>query len=271
MHMLTRRLASPLVLVAALAALGTLGAGCSREKTAEGDKLALSDAVTAIAERTKKVRDYRYRGVATNLAGPGGAMKFTYQLKQPQMLRADLEDINTTFLFDGKQLAVIDGGQKKVLKQDLSKKDEVTIVTTLHQMFGDYVCEGWKPPLLRTKKGETAGKVEKREDGAFYWVLSTALDDADLKEVRYTLRAPHADFVKKEWVRKDGSIFAYTEVKEEHRDERTKLSFPLAWEHKDARRHYRVAVSDIELNKGLTPEPFEIKVPEGFSLQELGK
>lgn len=256
----------PALLVAAL----TAGVGCSDDGKKGGEKsvLALSDARTAIAERTKKVADYRYRGTATTLDG-GEKAEFTYQLKQPGMLRADIEGIDQSYVFDGQNLVVIDRKGKRVVKRDLKKMGDLAVVTTLHQFFGDYACEGWKPPLLRTKKGLNAGAVEK-EDQGLVWVLTTPVDDKDLKEVRYTLRAPTADFLKKEWIAKDGSLWASTAVLEEHKDERTGLSFPKTWEHKGPQRKYRVELRDIEINKGLPGEPFVAKAPEGFSIQEVG-
>lgn len=261
----------PLPLLLFLALTAAIAPACKdKAATSSGDALTLSDAFTALTDRAKLVRDYRYEGEAVNLAG-GQKINFTYRLKQPRMIRADVTGIDTSFIFDGQQLAIVDRGQKKLLRQDLSKTDEVTVVASLHQFFGDYVCEGWKPPLTRPKKEENVALLEKSETGEPRWVLITALDDDVLKEVRYTLRAPTADFLKKEFIAKDGSVFASTTVLKEHKDERTKLSFPTSWEHKSPQRNYRVDLTDVAINQGLTAEPFAIAVPEGFTTQEIGR
>lgn len=260
---------SSLLLLAAL----LVAPGCRDEGAGaapSGDALTLSDVFKALAERQKLVRDYRYTGEATSLGG-GEKVAFRYLLKQPRMVRADVEGIDTSFVFDGQHLAIIDRGQQKVLRQDLSKTDEVTVMSALHQVFGDYVVEGYKPPVTRPKQDENRAYLEKSESGEPRWVLVTELDDEELKEVRYTLRAPSADFVKKEFIKKDGSVHASTTVLKEHRDERTRLSFPTSWEHKSPQRGYRVDISEIAVNEGLTQEPFTIAVPEGFTVQDIGR
>lgn len=249
-----------------------LGASACRDAgdAPSSGALALSDVFTALTNRSTLVRDYRYAGEATNLGG-GQKVTFRYLLKQPRMIRADVDGIDTSFVFDGKHLAIIDRGQKKVLRQDLSKTDEVTVMASLHQFFGDYVVEGYKPPVTRPKREENRAALEKGDDGEPRWVLVTELEDADLKEVRYTLRAPTADFLKKEFIAKDGSVYASTTVLKEHKDERTKLSFPTSWEHKGPQRSYRVELHDVVVNEGLTQEPFTIAVPDGFTLQDIGR
>lgn len=235
----------------------------------KGDALTLSDVFTALGERQRLVRDYRYAGEATSLGG-GEKASFRYMLKQPRMVRADLENIDTSFIFDGQHLAIVDRGQKQMLRQDLSKTDEVTVMTALQQVFGDYTVEGYRPPVTRPKQEENRAYLEKSESGEPRWVLVVGLDDADLKELRFTLRAPTADFLKKEFIKKDGSVYASTVVLKEQKDERTRLSFPLSWEHKSPQRSYRVDLSELVLNEGLTLEPFQIALPEGFTLREVG-
>jgi outer membrane lipoprotein-sorting protein len=278
--MIVRNLCISLSMLASVAAVS----GCSDSPPAEpadgkaaktGD-LTLSDVQTSVAERTKKIADYAYSGTATTLDG-GESVAFSYRLKQPGMLRADIAGIDQSYIFDGQHLAVIDRANKRVLKRTFNKggdskgsEDGLAVVTALHQFFGDYACAGWKPPLLRTKAGQNSATLTKLPSGERVWVLTTLLDDADLKEVRYTLRFPQADFLKKEWIKKDGGLWASTEVVEEHRDERTKLRFPKVWEHKGPQRKFRVEIKDIEINQGLSPELFIVTAPEGFTVQEVG-
>lgn len=244
-------------------------AACKSDKKPQGtDPAVVTDAMAAVADRLRVVSDYSYEGVAENLDN-GEKVTFSYALRQPRMLRADVKEMQTSFIFDGTNLAVIEGANKRVLRQDLSKKDEVTIVGALHQMFESYSVEGWRPPMLRTKREALSGRVETGEGGPV-WVITSALDDPDLKEVRYYLRPPRADFVKKEFVAKDGSVVASSTVLEEKLDEKTRLRFPIAWEHRDARRRYRVRLSETQVNPGLGPERFQIKAPEGFAVEEVG-
>lgn len=262
--------------LAILIALGP-GAGCVDEPASKAtaparltraDPEAVSDVLAAISDRLAKVSDYHYRGVAENIAD-GQKLHFSYTLSQPQRLRADLEGAETTFLFDGVWLAVIDRPNQRVLKQDLTKKDEATLIATLHQMFGSYSVEGWRPPLLRTSREALSG--HKAQDGRGpLWVVAADVEDEALAEVRYYLRPPRADFVKKEYIDKDGSVVSYAKVLEEYTDERTGLRFPIAWEHKDARRHYRVRLEAPAVNQGVDPARFAVEVPGGFTVQEFG-
>jgi outer membrane lipoprotein-sorting protein len=262
---------SPLLAAGLLAPLG-----CSDDPGAGADKpdLVVSDVLNAVADRTKLLRDYTYSGVATTLIEGGQSVEFTYALKQPGMLRADVPGINQSFLYDGKMMGIIDRSNKRLLRQDMEakgKKDPAGVIAAIHTIFGDYVCEGWEPPMLRTGKGKNTGKVEKGEAGEVRWIVSTSVDDADLKEVRYTLRAPKADFISKEWINKDGTVFAATRMLEEHTDERTKLSFPKVWEHSSPSRRYKVEIKDIAINGGLTAERFQVVPPEGFTVQKVGQ
>ena len=163
--------------------------GCT-EKT---DKPAVvdadADAVVAAAvaaqnARVGAIRDYAVEGEVKDAAS-GQAMKFRYAMQQPAYSVGELLDptgnLLRAFVFDGKVLAIVDAGTKTVTHQDLSKNEEQMLLT-LHEIFSQFVCEGWRPPLIKPKG--TTGSHEG-DDG--HVVLTVPIDDAAVKAQRLTL------------------------------------------------------------------------------------
>lgn len=254
-------------LVLPVAFFGALLGACQDrgQKDGPSDAAAVSDALGAIADRQRLLTDFAYSGIVENL-DDGTRHRFAYALMQPSMLFAALHDEGMSFVYDGTYLVVRDEKKKRVVRQDLSKLDEASLVGTLHQIFGNLACEGWRPPLLRTQKDVLSGGVKTAKDGRPIWVLRSRIDDTEVAEVRYTLRPPKADFLAKEFLDKGGKVMASTRVLKEHLDEKTRLAFPSAWEQKDARGRFRVTLEKIEVNPGFLRDRFSTEVPEGYEL-----
>ncbi|MFZ9889503.1 MAG: hypothetical protein ACO3JL_18565 [Myxococcota bacterium] len=232
------------------------------------ERAIFSEALEAIEARSRVLRDYRYEGVAFR-PDPPHEVHFRYALKQPKMLRADVDELATSFVFDGRTLSILDHGHKQAVRQDLTALDDGAAAGALHQFFHDYSSEGWKPPLLRPDLEANRAVRERQADGTFHWLVETQLDDAALAFVRYELRAPTADFVKKEFVDKAGTVVASIEVKNEHHDAQSGLHFPSVWELASGQNRFRVELRDIHINEGLGPAHFEAAVPAGYSLKEI--
>jgi hypothetical protein len=91
-----------------------------------------------------------------------------------------------------------------------------------HQGFARFVCEGWRPPLLRPQHFSVAAENGK-------WIVTVPIDDDTLKEQRIVLKAPGGEFVEKSIVDKSGKAVTSTTVTAELTDPATKLVFPAAW------------------------------------------
>lgn len=249
---------------------------CQREVATAGvdegaaERAALSDVLEAIEARSRALRDYRYEGTAFR-PDPPHEVHFRYALKQPKLIRADVDELSTTFLFDGRTLSILDHGHKQAVRQALAALDDGAVAGVLHRFFHDYSCEGWKPPLLRPDLEANRAVRHKRDDGTSSWLIETRIEDETLAIVRYELRAPTADFMKKEFIDRTGAVVASTEVKAEHHDVSSGLRFPSTWELASGDNRFRVELRDIHVNEGLGPERFEAAIPADYSVQELGR
>lgn len=245
---------------------------CAVKDAPQNDPAATAAALAALQDRVKKVTSYSLEGTITDVAS-GQTTRFSYALRQPQLLYARLEELDQTLIYDGSVVTGIDGKNKAAMKQSLAGLDEGSKVGALYQLFGQFVAEGWRPPLMRTDPGALEGKIVRAQDTRTppSWILSSKLDDDTIAAVRYELAAPKADFVKKEFVDKQGQVVAYTKVLESVRDEATQLSFPKAWERKDASGHVKVQLTKWAVNDTPPIEKFTPVIPEGFTVQEAAK
>lgn len=249
---------------------------CPREgATAEVDEAAvargvLGEALEALEARSRALQDYRYEGTAYRNEAPR-ELHFRYALQQPKRLRADVEELSTSFVFDGVTLSILDHGHQQAVRQDLTALDDGAAAAALHQFFHDYSCEGWRPPLLRPDLRANRAFRHRREDGTSSWIVETEVEDESLARVRYELRVPTADFVKKEFVDRAGAVVASVEVRAEHRDAKTGLRFPSSWELASGESRFRVELRDIHINEGLGRQHFDAAIPEGYSVKELGR
>jgi outer membrane lipoprotein-sorting protein len=246
-----------------------LAAACTKQPVIENDPAATAAALAALQDRVKKISSYSLEGTITDVA-TGQVIHFSYALRQPQLLYARIEELDHTLVFDGTTILGLDGKNKAAMKQSLAAFDDGSKIAAVYQMFGQFVAEGWRPPLMRTDPKAMEGKIVNAPDPRTppSWILTSKLDDDTIAAVRYELHAPKADFVKKEFVDKQGKVVAFTRVTEQLRDDRTQLSFPKAWEKDDASGHVKVALTKWAVNDEPPLERFQMTVPEGYTLQE---
>ncbi len=230
---------------AALAALAAL-AGCHTHAPGVDPKAVTS----ALDRRFAAITDFSLEGTAEQ---GSEKLPYAYAMKQPTFVRAAIGPMTITF--DGKALLVLDGDKKTAQRQDLGAYPEAQRLLVLHQAFSRFVCEGWRPPLLRPSGFSVAA------DGADRWVVTVPIEDARLKEQRLVLKAPGAELVEKTIVDKAGKVVARTSVVEELKDEKTGLVFPKDWKSDDVHIHVDKAV----VNGGLAAELFKTDVPAGYS------
>jgi hypothetical protein len=134
-------------------------AGCPRGDVTTTGPEVFTAIQGALNKRLEAVHDVSVEGSITDPAGT--TLGFRYAMQQPAFSVGELLDPDgkrlRAFAFDGKYLAVVDDGSKTVLRQDLTLNEEQMLLT-LHQVFAPFVCEGWRPPLLKAK-GTTASRT----------------------------------------------------------------------------------------------------------------
>jgi outer membrane lipoprotein-sorting protein len=231
-----------------------LVAACARAP--EGDPAVAAAVQKALAARLQKVHDYRVSGVVEDVTSKE-RLAFTYAMKQPGFMKATLGDTRA-FVYDGKTLAVHDAPSKVALQRDLGTLDEPSQLMLLHDTFGDFVCEGWRPPLLKPR-GFTA-----RVEGDRF-IVTVPIDDGTVAEQRLVLRQSDGAFLEKSLRDKSGRSLSTTRVVEELQADG--LAFPRVWEREDASGKYRVVLEKAEVNVGINADEFSTRPPEGYTVQ----
>ncbi len=238
--------------------------GCTRDapepNPPEAEGAVVAAALAAWNQRLAGVRDYAVEGEVKDL-GSNEILHFRYAMQQPAFSAGELLDAQgarqRAFVFDGKQLAVVDEGSKTLTRQDLSA-DEEQMLFTLHEIFSQFVCEGWRPPLIKPQ-----GSTGVREGDRL--VLTVPIVDDNLSSQRLTLRDSGA-FVKKELLGKAGQVVAQTSVLEDVVDDATKLTFPRRWSHSEGGSTQEVTLTKIAVNQGVDAARFSTALPPGFTL-----
>ncbi len=258
-----RSLARPLLLALAVTS-SPIFVGCPKngdegKGAAEDNNAVVAAALAGQNSRLAAVRDYAVEGAVTDVESKQ-TLRFRYAMQQPSYSAGELLDAagnrSRGFVFDGKLLAIVDDATKTVTRQDLSA-DEEQMLFTLHEIFSQFVCEGWRPPLVKPQ-GTTGAHDGKNV------VLSVPIVDERLALQRLTLRDDGA-FVKKELVDKHGQVVTSTTVLEDVVDEGTKLTFPLRWRHVDNGSTQEVSLTQVAVNKGVDPARFSTAAPAGFT------
>lgn len=254
--------ASALRLLIAVSVVGVFVVACSKDAAVvpAGDGAAIvASALAQQNARLSAVRDYAVEGEVKDLAS-NATLKFRYAMQQPSYSVGDLLDAagnrTRSFIFDGKVLAIVDEGQKTVLRQDLSHDEEATLLM-LHEIFGQFVCEGWRPPLLKPQGmvGSEAGNN---------LVLDVPVVDEKVATQRLTLSKQGA-FVKKELLDKAGTSLVSTTVLEDLNDDGTHLVFPKRWSHSEGGSTQEVTLTKFAINAGVDPARFSTATPAGFT------
>jgi hypothetical protein len=238
-----------------LLVIAALLVGCSKPPP-ESDPAVVAAVTKTLSSRLAPVHDYRVAGVVENVTTKE-KLAFTYAMKQPGFMKATVGE-SRAFIFDGKTLAVHDAPSKIAIMKDLGLLDESQQLMTLHDTFGDFVVEGWRPPLVKPK-----GMFAKAEGDR--WIVTVPIEDAAISEQRIVLRAKDGAFVEKSILDKNGAPVSTTKVIEEITHDG--LSFPKVWEREDQSGKYRVTLEKTEVNVGMTPEEFATRAPEGYTVQ----
>ncbi len=234
--------------------------GCPREATTTttNDAQLLQHTLAALQGRMDAVRDLEVEGEIRD--AQGARLGFSYAQQQPGKIEGVLRDGNNNkaraFVFDGEVLAIVDVGTETVVKKNLAGDEEGTLLL-LHEVFSQFVCEGWRPPLIK-QSGTHA--VAQGDDV----LLTVAIGDSGLKEQQVRLKKSGA-FLSKQTVRDDGSVAASTVVLDTATDAGTGLEFPTSWRVQEGTETGTVTLSSWRVNQGVHADRFSTKTPPGYT------
>jgi hypothetical protein len=233
-------------------------AGCPRGDVTTTGPEVFTAIQGALNKRLEAVHDVSVEGSITDPAGT--TLGFRYAMQQPTFSVGELLDPDgnrlRAFAFDGKYLAVVDDGTKTVLRQDLTLNEEQMLLT-LHQVFSPFVCEGWRPPLLKAK-GTTASRTGD------VVTLTVPVGEGGVKEQVVRLKAD-GSFIGKSTVAVDGTVLTSTEVLTSGIDRGTGLSFPISWAMVEGGSRGTIFLTATAINQGVPAARFATTVPAGYT------
>jgi hypothetical protein len=225
-----------------------------------GSDVVVASALDVLGKRLTPVRDYAVEGEVFDRTSKQ-RLRFRYAMKQPGSSAGELIDPATgtrqrAFVFDGATLAIVDDATKTVTRRDLSSQPEQMLVS-LHQIFSQFVCEGWRPPLVKAE-----GALGVADRGT--WTLTIPIVDEVLNSQRLILRTD-GSFVKKELVDDRGVVVASTTVIEDWKDPGTGVVFPKSWTHTERGSTQQVTLTAMAVNAGVDLARFSTAVPAGYA------
>lgn len=246
------------VVLAALA-LSSCDAPSSSPSTASAPSAEALTAVQAqLSKRVAALHDFDVTG--TIVAADGQNLGFRYAMQQPSFAAGELlspaGQRTRAFVFDGKVLAVIDDATHTITRTDLSTNEEQMLLT-LHQVFSPFVCEGWRPPLVRPT-GTSAVVVGDTVE------LTVPINAGGVVESKVVLGTDGA-FVSKRTTGEGGAVLTGTTVEASVVDEGTGLKFPTRWAQTEGATTATTTLSSWTVNRGIAADRFSTAVPPGFT------
>lgn len=217
-----------------------------------------AQAQAALNARLGAIHDVDVEGQIVDPSGQ--TLRFRYAMQQPAFTAGELlgpDGVRArAFIFDGKHLAMVDDASKTVARQDLSV-DEQNMLLTLHQVFSPFVCEGWRPPLLKPH-----GVIAVAEGDQV--VLTVPVGVGGVKHQRVVL-GPKGAFLSKQTMADDGAVLAETVVLDSATDDKTGLSFPIRWSLLEGGAKATVTLSGWKVNAGVPAARFDTATPSGYT------
>jgi outer membrane lipoprotein-sorting protein len=212
----------------------------------------------ALNKRVAAIHDVAVEGQIVDPTGQ--TLRFRYAMQQPSFTAGELLAPDGSraraFVFDGKHLAIVDDGTRTVVRQDLSTNEEQMLLT-LHQVFSPFVCEGWRPPLLKPTGVTTTADGERV-------VLTVPVGEGGVKEQRVVLEGSGA-FVSRQTIGDDGAVLMETTVLENATDAGTGLVFPVKWTMKEGGSQGTVSLGAWKVNAGVDAARFDTRAPAGYT------
>ena len=216
---------SPLV-VAAWALLAC--AACrSRSDALPEERQLLSEVRGRLSERERRLGAYRVEGVITE-AGQRG--EFTLAFRPPLKLKGTVsQPVRQTLSFDGKTFFQRDDASGELHETSLEGLDRAQVSAQLHAIFGQFVVEGFRAPLLNSDV-----RVKRLEHPKGPQAVELTVEARDpavgTVKVSYVLRWPTLDFLEKR-VEGPGPQTGGVRVDDERCEPKLSLCVPTRWTH----------------------------------------
>ncbi len=248
--------------VAAVMAIVLATSSCERSSGPPvHDDEAYAKLQASLNARTGAIHDIAVEGSIVD--DTGQALGFRYAMQQPRFMAGELLGPDGRRLravnFDGTHLAIVDDASKTTVRKDLSVNEE-TMLFTLHQVFSPFVCEGWRPPLLKST-GVTA-----IPDGERLTII-VPVGEGGVKEQRLVMSKSGA-FVSRQTLGDDGAVLASTTVLENATDPATGLVVPTKWAMLEGGSLGTITLSRWHINAGVDAARFITTTPAGYSEQK---
>lgn len=234
--------------------------GCPKapEQLAADSKGLYAQVQQAQSTRLAAIHDVDVEG---QIVDPSGrSRRFRYAMQRPAFTAGEFLGPDgarlQAFVFDGKDLVIIDDASKMVDRQDLSIH-EPQMLSTLRQVFSRFVCEGWRAPLL------VPYDVTAVRNGD-HVVVSSGGAQSSVAAQRLVLKESGA-FVSKLTFGNDGAVLTDTVVQETATDKASGLEFPIRWSLLEGGAKATVTLSAWRVNQGVPPARFDAQTPAGYT------
>lgn len=237
-------------------------AACKSQPSAANPRALLSAVKTGLDSRDRKLTSYSLEGLVREA---GQEAKYTFQYRAPgKMIGAMSAPAERTFAYDGKTLFDVDPKAKTFTRVSLEgAADRGPFL--LNQIFGSFVSEGYRVPLL-VREGLLTERIAHVRAPQAVKLTQTAKAGGEEVTVSYVLRWPALDFLEKTVT--SGAITTQVRVEEEHCDEKLALCVPKKLSQWQGEKQFAVTeLSDIQLNPGIPADDFTLHLPPGFTEQ----
>jgi outer membrane lipoprotein-sorting protein len=233
--------------------------GCTRSGSQDAELL--SQAMTALTERDKRLFAYRLEG--TQQVGDQQA-RFTFSYRAPNRMRGAItEPLAKQLAFDGQTLYELIPDQRALVTHDLRQSEEQAQLS-LNQIFAAFIPDGYRAPLV--VRHDLTARREPHPRAPEAVTLETVAKDASGNpyRFRYMFRWPAMDFLEKR-LEVEGGQRASTTVEEEHCEPRLKLCVPKRLVVRPGEGPpLTIQLDRVVLNEAEPIEAFTLSPPPGY-------
>ncbi len=184
---------------------------------------------------------------------------FSFSFRPPQRLQGRVHGPTAqTLSFDGRTFFQRDDATGALQVTPLKERPADEVSQTLHAVFGSFVAEGWRAPLLPSS---TKARAVAHPKGPEAVELEVDPDGTGALRVVYVLRWPSMDFLEKRLEQRGGPTGGIRMESEQCEAERN-LCVPTAWSHvSDGVTAASVRLTQVRLGANVQPVEFTLPTP----------
>lgn len=216
----------------------------------------LSEVRQQLAARDARLGGYDVSG--ESLEGTHRA-RFSFSFRPPQRLQGRIvEPAAQTLSFDGRTFFQRDDATGALQVTDLHERPADEVSQALHGIFGAFVAEGWRAPLLPSS---TKARKVPHPKGPEAVELAIDPDGTGSLRVTYVLRWPSMDFLEKRF-EQDGKPIGGIRVDDERCEATRSLCVPIAWTHvSHGLDAASVRLTGVRFGQDVDPVEFTLPAP----------